>query len=156
MAPIHKMAAARPCGALFKNQKLSAGHLTGGGDQNSSLLPTGNLSKMPSLCHCVVPLCRNRKNNCKFGLFPGDNGQYEKRLLCGHPFVSSLYGGRISDKELTKRSGLLQKMEPRYSIMANRGFDIDDVLPDRVSTNIPRFWAAESNWNMRKSCPHGG
>ena len=139
MAPIQKMAAARPCGALFKNQKLSAGHLTGGVDQISSLLPTGNLSKMPSLCHCVLPLCSNRKNNCKFGLFPGDNGQYEKRLLCGHPFVSSLYGGRISDKELTKRSGLLQKMEPGYFIRADRGFDIDDVLPDWVSTNIPPF-----------------
>ena len=29
-------------------------------------------------------------------------------------------------------------MEPGDSIMADRGFDID-VLPDRVSTNIPPF-----------------
>ena len=97
----HKMAAARPCGALFKNQKLSAGHLTGGVDQISSLLPTGNLSKMPSLCHFVLPLCSNRKNNCKFGLFHGDNGQYEKRRLCGHP--SDLRGGCKAESELCKR-----------------------------------------------------
>ena len=87
--------------ALSKNQKLSAGHLTGGVDQNSSLLPTGNLSKMPSLCHCVLPLCSNRKNNCKFGLFPGDNGQYEKRRLCGHP--SDLRGGCKAESEQCKR-----------------------------------------------------
>ena len=30
-------------------------------------------------------------------------------------------------------------MEPGYSIMVDRGFDIDDVLPDRVSTNISLF-----------------
>ena len=33
----------------------------------------------------------------------------------------------------------MEKMEPGDSIMADRGFDIDDVLPDRVSTNIPPF-----------------
>ena len=54
-------------------------------------------------------------------------------------FVSDLYGGRISEKEITRRSGLLQKLEPGDSLMVDRGFDIDGMLPPGVSTNVPPF-----------------
>ena len=55
-------------------------------------------------------------------------------------FVSSLYPGSISDKELTKKSGLLHLLESGDSVMAGRGFDIQDELtPLGVRLNIPPF-----------------
>ena len=53
-------------------------------------------------------------------------------------FVSQLYGGNISDRELTQRSGLLDLLEPGDSVMADRGFTIADLLYQRgVTLNIP-------------------
>ena len=53
-------------------------------------------------------------------------------------FVSSLYGGSISDRELTIKSGLLDKLQPGDSLMADKGFQISDLLYDRgVELNIP-------------------
>ena len=54
-------------------------------------------------------------------------------------FLSSLWGGRISDKELTKRSKLLEKLEHGDSIMADRGFDIGSIMPEGTNVNIPPF-----------------
>ena len=55
-------------------------------------------------------------------------------------FVSSLYSGSISDKELTRQSGLLPLLEKGDSVMADKGFDISDLLlPLDVSLNIPPF-----------------
>ena len=46
-------------------------------------------------------------------------------------FVSDLYGGNISDKKL------LNLLEPGDAIMADRGFTIDDILPQGVTVNVP-------------------
>ena len=54
-------------------------------------------------------------------------------------FVSDVYRGRISDKELVERSSLCQLLEPGDSVMADRGFLVKDLLPDGVSLNIPPF-----------------
>ena len=55
-------------------------------------------------------------------------------------FVSKLFPGSISDKELTRKSSLLDLLERGDSVMADRGFDIeDDLILQRVCLNIPPF-----------------
>ena len=54
-------------------------------------------------------------------------------------FVSELYPGRTSDQNVTKHSGVLQLLEHGDSVMADRGFDISEDLPEGVTLNIPPF-----------------
>ena len=70
-----------------------------------------------------------------------------KRLLRiapsgGITFISQLYDGSISDKEIVPRSGILDERfwQPNDSVMADRGFTIDEELkPLKVNLNIPAF-----------------
>ena len=59
-------------------------------------------------------------------------------------FVSKLWSGKVSDKEITKKSGVLALLENGDNIMADRGFDIKDILPPGVSLNIPPFKGARA------------
>lgn len=43
-------------------------------------------------------------------------------------FISSLYTGWISDKEITARSGILDLLEENDDVMADKGFLIQDLL----------------------------
>ena len=53
-------------------------------------------------------------------------------------FISYLFGVNISDKELTAQSGLLDHLEEGDAIMADRGFNIGDLLEGKgVTLNIP-------------------
>ena len=55
-------------------------------------------------------------------------------------FVSDLYPRCISDKELTRRSGILGLLQRGDCVMADRGFDIqDDLTPLAVKLNMPPF-----------------
>ena len=55
-------------------------------------------------------------------------------------FVSLLYPGSISDKELTRGCGILELLEEGDSVMVDRGFDIeDDLVLLGVHLNIPPF-----------------
>ena len=55
-------------------------------------------------------------------------------------FVWKVFAGCISDKELTKHSGLLDLLERGDSVMADHGFDIEEDLIIRgVRLNIPHF-----------------
>lgn len=54
--------------------------------------------------------------------------------------MSTVYGGSVSDKELTQRSGLIEKLQAGYVIMAGRGFIIMEMLAIKgVKVNVPPF-----------------
>ena len=48
----------------------------------------------------------------------------------GVSFVSKLYRGSISDKEMSKSSGLLEILESGDSVVVNKGFTIEKELKD--------------------------
>ena len=55
-------------------------------------------------------------------------------------FISPVYLGSISDPELTKVSGFLERVAPGVSIMADRGFTIRDLLSAiGADLNLPPF-----------------
>ena len=56
-------------------------------------------------------------------------------------FISNLYPGSISDKEITRRSGLLNEAlwAKNDSIMADRGFLISDDLENIGVSLVPAF-----------------
>ena len=55
-------------------------------------------------------------------------------------FVPDSWGGRVSDKHLTRQSGILRKLLPGDILLADRGFDIaEDVALMQASLEIPVF-----------------
>lgn len=58
----------------------------------------------------------------------------------GFTFIGQLYTGSISDREIVERSGFLNlPFSKGDTVMADKGFTIDDILPLGVSLNIPPF-----------------
>ncbi|XP_063058181.1 uncharacterized protein LOC134451607 [Engraulis encrasicolus] len=47
-------------------------------------------------------------------------------------FISQLYAGSISDKQITMQSGVLDLLRPGMAVMVDRGFLIDDVVPCKI------------------------
>lgn len=83
---------------------------------------------LPELQQMTYSTYKNHNTyKCLIGISPGG----------AITFISKLFPGSISDKQLT---GLLQLLERGDSIMADRGFDIqDDLTPLGVKVNIPPF-----------------
>ena len=54
-------------------------------------------------------------------------------------YLSQLWGGRVSDKQITRKSGLLELLEAGDNVMVDRGFDIAGIVPDGVAVNMPPF-----------------
>ncbi|KAL5010708.1 hypothetical protein ScPMuIL_013013 [Solemya velum] len=70
----------------------------------------------------------------------------------GHvTFVSDLWGGGISDKQITKQSGLIELCESGDAIMADKGFLISDLTTPRgVKLIIPPFKKAHKAFSARE------
>lgn len=55
-------------------------------------------------------------------------------------FISDAFVGSTSDREIVIKSGLIGKLENGDSVLADRGFDISDLLDSKgVALNIPPF-----------------
>lgn len=60
-------------------------------------------------------------------------------------YCSPAYAGSISDRQTVERSELLNKLEPGDSIMADRGYNIQDMFIGRdIILNIPTFLKGKS------------
>ena len=56
-------------------------------------------------------------------------------------FVSPSFAGSTSDRQIVERSSLVTLCEPQDSIMADKGFNVQDLFAPRdVSVNIPTFF----------------
>ena len=56
-------------------------------------------------------------------------------------YLSDLWGGRVSDKQITQESGVLDLLDEGDNVMVDGGFDISDIVPNGVSVNMPPFLA---------------
>ena len=55
-------------------------------------------------------------------------------------FLSELYGGSVSDREITLSSGLLDKLQSGDSLMADKGFTIaDECLKCNILLDVPPY-----------------
>lgn len=70
----------------------------------------------------------------------------------GHvTFISDLWVGSVSDKQLTKQSGLLELCEQGDAIMADKGFTISDLTtPKGIKLTIPPFCRANTKFFKRE------
>lgn len=66
-------------------------------------------------------------------------------------FLSELYTGSISDKELTKMSHVIDYLHPGDDVMADKGFDIqDDFGAKWVTVNIPSFLKGKTHFSKEE------
>ena len=70
-------------------------------------------------------------------------------------FLSSGAGGAMRDKRLVKESGILSKFEPGVTVLADRGFNIQELLlPYRVNLAIPPFSEEKETVFFGRRCSH--
>ena len=66
-------------------------------------------------------------------------------------FVSSIYTGSISDKEITRVSGVLDLLEPGDTLMAEKGFEIGDMVREKgIGLNLPPFLHCSSQFSAQQ------
>lgn len=56
-------------------------------------------------------------------------------------FLLDLWGGRVSDKQITRESGVLDLLQAGDNVMVDHGFDISTLVPAGVTVNMPPFVA---------------
>ena len=62
--------------------------------------------------------------------------------------VSDLFGGHCRDKVIVEHCGILHLLEENDAVMADRGFEIQDLLaPKKVYVNIPTFTRSKDQLN---------
>ena len=68
-------------------------------------------------------------------------------------FVSEAYGGSTSDRQITERSPLTSMCEPGDSVMADKGFNVQDLFEAHdVVVNIPTFFRKKNRLSGAAVC----
>ena len=63
-------------------------------------------------------------------------------------FISNLYGGHISDKNITEVCGIIDLLEPGDMVMADRGFIIQHSSCKNVKLNISAFLRGKAQLSL--------
>lgn len=88
--------------------------------------------KLPTAQQATFSTYKNRNTvKCLIGATPGGFISY----------VSPAFGGSTSDRQIVERSTLPQDCDPKDLVMADKGFDVQDIFaPFDVTVNIPTFF----------------
>lgn len=66
-------------------------------------------------------------------------------------FISTVWGGRVSDKVITQKSGFLDLLDPGDTVLADRGFTIsEDLRLHGAKLEIPSFTRGKSQLTQRE------
>lgn len=73
-------------------------------------------------------------------------------------FVSQLAGGAMTDKQIVQKSMLMEKIKVSASltdrnlvVLADRGFNLNDVLPDNISIRYPPFRRGKTQFSANEA-----
>lgn len=113
--------------------------------------PTDFNKKFPNTIAIVdgteIPICKPSKPIASQSTFSTyKNKTTAKTLVCSTPgglisYVSPAYGGSTSDRQIVERCNLINNCVPGNSLMADKGFDVQDILaPYKIKLNIPTFF----------------
>ena len=65
-------------------------------------------------------------------------------------YLSPAYGGSASDRQIIERSWLTKRTDPTDAIMADKGFDMQDIFaPYDVTVNIPTFFRKKNRLSSK-------
>ena len=67
-------------------------------------------------------------------------------------FISKCYGGCASDRHITETCGILEKMNPGDNLMADKGFNISDLLVGKGSKLIIPPFLRDKNRFTKRNC----
>lgn len=63
-------------------------------------------------------------------------------------YVSPVYGGSTSDRQIIERSNILAMCDPGDMILADKGINIEDLtIPHNIKLNIPTFFKKKNRMN---------
>ena len=109
-----------------------------------------------NMCYYRLHRIKGQETLCplfsKIHLEWGQEQQYTGITMSGaFSFISDLYSGVISDHAITIVSGWIEKLETMDDVMADRGFNLRDLVAKRnVTLNIPPF--AKGKQLSTKAC----